>query len=69
MSALPPPEAFHFHLHVSPRYAGDGFTIGANWAERSRDLLDAHAEVTKRAAASVHPQWKTPIALAAPCRR
>ncbi|MFZ2013432.1 MAG: HIT domain-containing protein, partial [Nocardioides sp.] len=26
-------EIFHFHLHVFPRYAEDGFTIGANWSE------------------------------------
>jgi diadenosine tetraphosphate (Ap4A) HIT family hydrolase len=42
-------EVFHFHLHVFPRYAGDGFTIGANWAERSRDLLDAEAKAIKGA--------------------
>jgi histidine triad (HIT) family protein len=48
-------EIFHFHLHVFPRYAGDGFTIGANWAGRSRDLLDADAEAIKGAAASVPP--------------
>jgi histidine triad (HIT) family protein len=45
-------EVFHFHLHVFPRYAEDGFTISANWAERSRDLLDAEAEAFKGAAAS-----------------
>jgi histidine triad (HIT) family protein len=45
-------EIFHFHLHVFPRYAGDGFTINANWAERSRDLLDAEAEAIKTAVAS-----------------
>ena len=46
-------EVLHFHVHVFPRYAGDGFTIGANWAERSRDLLDAEAGAIKRAMASV----------------
>jgi histidine triad (HIT) family protein len=45
-------EVFHFHLHVFPRYTGDGFTIAANWAERSRDLLDAEAEAIRRAVAS-----------------
>ena len=24
-------EVFHAHLHVFPRYDGDGFTINANW--------------------------------------
>ncbi len=28
-------EVFHFHLHVIPRFAGDGFTIGADVTERS----------------------------------
>ncbi len=46
-------EIFHFHLQVFPRYAGDGFTIGANWAERSRGLLDAEAEGIKGAVVSV----------------
>lgn len=42
-------EVFHFHLHVFPRYAGDGYTIGATWEERSRDQLDAEAEAVKGA--------------------
>ncbi len=44
-------EVLHFHLHVFPRYAGDGFTIGANWAKRSRNLLNAEAEAVKKALA------------------
>lgn len=40
-------EVFHFHLHVFPRYAGDGFTIGADWKERDRALLDAEAQAIK----------------------
>lgn len=49
-------EVFHFHLHVFPRYAGDGFTIGANWAERSRELLDDEARAIKVASQRVQPQ-------------
>lgn len=36
-------EVFHFHLHVFPRFAGDGFRIGADWATRARHLLDEEA--------------------------
>jgi histidine triad (HIT) family protein len=42
-------EVFHIHLHVFARYAGDGFTIGAKWIERSRELLDADADAVKGA--------------------
>jgi len=37
-------EVFHFHLHVFPRFAGDGFSIDADWKQRPRDLLDAEAQ-------------------------
>jgi diadenosine tetraphosphate (Ap4A) HIT family hydrolase len=37
-------DVLHFHLHVLPRYNGDGFSIGATWPGRSRDLLDADAQ-------------------------
>jgi diadenosine tetraphosphate (Ap4A) HIT family hydrolase len=30
-------------LHVFPRFAGDGFRIGADWATRARHLLDEEA--------------------------
>lgn len=34
-------EIFHVHLHVFPRYAGDGFRLDANWSERpARAELD-----------------------------
>lgn len=36
-------EVLHFHLHVFPRFAGDGFSIDADWKQRPRDLLDAEA--------------------------
>lgn len=42
-------EIFHFHLHVFPRYAGDGFTIDARWERRERSLLDAEAEAIRTA--------------------
>lgn len=40
-------EVFHFHLHVFPRYAGDGFLIDADWQERPRDFLDNEAHAVK----------------------
>jgi diadenosine tetraphosphate (Ap4A) HIT family hydrolase len=45
-------EVFHFHLHVFPRYEGDGFTIGAQWEERDRALLDSEATAIRAAATS-----------------
>lgn len=44
-------EVFHFHLHVIPRYAGDGFSIDAAWEKRERALLDADAEAVRTALA------------------
>jgi diadenosine tetraphosphate (Ap4A) HIT family hydrolase len=43
---------FHFHLHVIPRYAGDGWTIIPDPAERERSLLDSDAQAIKDAIAS-----------------
>lgn len=40
-------EVFHLHLHVIPRYAGDGFSISADWKGRERALLDQDAEAIK----------------------
>lgn len=42
-------EVFHFHLHVFPRFRGDGFRIGADWAERPRELLDEEAYAVRQA--------------------
>ena len=41
-------EVFHAHLHVVPRYPGDGFTVDARWgSDPSREQLDAHAEAIR----------------------
>jgi histidine triad (HIT) family protein len=45
-------EIFHFHLHVFPRYQGDGFRIDANWATRARHLLDDEANHVRRGLAA-----------------
>lgn len=38
-------EVLHFHLHVFPRFAGDGFSIVADSKQRCRDLLDQEADI------------------------
>ncbi|NAS25349.1 HIT domain-containing protein [Herbidospora sp. NEAU-GS84] len=40
-------EIFHVHLHVFPRYEGDGFRIEATWATRERSLLDREAQAIR----------------------
>ena len=35
---------FHFHLHVVPRFVGDGWTLMSEPPERARPLLDADAK-------------------------
>ena len=42
---------FHFHLHVIPRYAGDGWSIIPDEVERDRSLLDTEARVIRDAIA------------------
>ena len=42
---------FHLHLHVIPRYAGDGWTIIPEAVERERPVLDGHARAVKDAIA------------------
>ncbi len=43
---------FHFHLHVIPRYAGDGWTLNAESQERERSLIDSDAQAIRDAIAS-----------------
>lgn len=45
-------EVFHFHLHVFPRFRGDGFRIDADWGTRSRHLLDEEAGAVRRGLAT-----------------
>jgi diadenosine tetraphosphate (Ap4A) HIT family hydrolase len=40
---------FHFHLHVIPRFAGDGWDIIPDEVERERSLLDSDAQAIKDA--------------------
>ena len=42
---------FHFHLHVIPRYAGDGWTIVPEPTQRERSLLDSDAQAIRDAIA------------------
>lgn len=39
----------HFHLHVIPRYAGDGWNIYPTVQQRERRLLDADAQAIRSA--------------------
>src|SRR5215211_8569328 len=45
---------FHFHLHVIPRSAGDGWNFKAESTERARSLLDSDARAIKEAIASTN---------------
>ncbi len=40
---------FHLHLHVIPRYTGDGWTIIPETLDRERALLDSDAEAIRTA--------------------
>lgn len=42
----------HFHLHIIPRFAGDGWTLRAESPERERVLLDGDAQAIKAAIVS-----------------
>ncbi len=44
---------FHFHLHVIPRYAGDGWAIKTQPSARERSLLDGEAQAVRDAIASM----------------
>ncbi|GIG27858.1 HIT family protein [Cellulomonas marina] len=43
---------FHLHLHVIPRYTGDGWRILPDEVERDRSLLDGEARAIRDALAS-----------------
>jgi histidine triad (HIT) family protein len=48
-------EVFHVHLHVVPRFKGDGFRIGvARSARPSRDELDATVALIRAADQALH---------------
>ncbi|SHN47510.1 HIT family protein [Cryptosporangium aurantiacum] len=42
-------EVFHVHLHVVPRFAGDGFRLDAQWRFPARSELDMTAEQIRQA--------------------
>jgi diadenosine tetraphosphate (Ap4A) HIT family hydrolase len=42
-------EVAHVHLHVLPRFAGDGFTLSASFLSPDRSDLDATAELIRGA--------------------
>ncbi|MET8864275.1 HIT domain-containing protein [Nonomuraea sp. NPDC004580] len=48
-------EVFHLHLHVVPRYPGDGIVIAAGGRRRARGLLDRDAALIRDAL----PGWAT----------
>jgi diadenosine tetraphosphate (Ap4A) HIT family hydrolase len=42
-------EVWHVHLHVIPRFTGDGFRISADWRTPPRADIDAAAEAVRAA--------------------
>ncbi|MGW0195305.1 HIT family protein [Nonomuraea sp. NPDC003201] len=44
-------DVFHLHLHVVPRFPGDGVVVTAGWKKRSRELLDQDAALIREALA------------------
>ncbi|WP_330240139.1 HIT family protein [Streptomyces sp. NBC_00525] len=50
-------EVFHVHLHVFPRFAGDGFRIDADWRERDRRELDEAAAAVRAGLRALETPW------------
>ncbi|MFF5111348.1 HIT family protein [Streptosporangium sp. NPDC000509] len=44
---------FHFHLHVLPRFEGDGFRIAADQDTRPRSLLDQESKAVQSGLAAL----------------
>lgn len=44
-------EVFHVHLHVIPRFPGDGFQLSADWGLADRAAMDANADAVRTALA------------------
>ncbi|HWM36505.1 MAG TPA: HIT family protein [Streptomyces sp.] len=49
-------EVFHVHLHVLPRFAGDGFRISADWQLRERDELEKSAAAVRAGLTALTPR-------------
>ncbi|HEX6870305.1 MAG TPA: HIT family protein [Micromonosporaceae bacterium] len=47
-------EVFHVHLHVIPRFVGDGFSVDAQYQPRDRAQLDADAVLVGQALANLN---------------
>jgi diadenosine tetraphosphate (Ap4A) HIT family hydrolase len=49
-------DVFHVHLHVIPRYSGDGFILDADWSSKpDRAELDRRAARIRQAHVSADP--------------
>jgi histidine triad (HIT) family protein len=46
-------EVFHLHLHVFPRFEGDGFRLAADWNTRTRASLDEDAAAVRAGLAAL----------------
>ena len=46
-------DVFHTHLHVLPRFRGDGIAVQAAYGNPERDLLDAQAADIRSALSTI----------------